>query len=270
MKSSIPVTRIQSFKDADYSKPFVIEGAMRDWPASEKWTWEYFKEHYGNKPLFVFRSDDDLNVRKTHSTMSMRKYVDYILSTDDEHPYYLVDYFVYQNMPELINDFTTPKEFESWFNKLPYKMMPKFLSLYIGPEKSMSQLHFDIMNTVAWNACFIGTKEWYFYPPDETDNLYNSQVNVFSPDHEKFPRFANAKGYHLTQKAGDLVYTPPGWWHTVRNLEPSIALTDNFVNGLNIKRFCTHFFPAAKHLLTRTWKRRATPRNREKHVVSES
>jgi hypothetical protein len=264
MNQSTPIARIHSFEEADYSKPFVIEGVTNHWPAFEKWTWDFFKEQYGDKSLFVFRADGGLNLRKTHSVMGMREYVDYILNTADEHPFYLVDYFVHQNMPELLNDFTIPKEFKSWFDRLPHKVKPKFLSLYIGPEKSMSQLHFDIMNTVAWNACFAGTKKWYFYPPSEADNIYYSEVNVFNPDYEKFPKFANAKGYHLTQKAGDLVYTPPGWWHTVQNLEPSIALTDNFVNHLNIKRFFTHFFPATKHLLMRTWKRRATPRNQEK------
>lgn len=263
-----PVARIQSFANADYSKPFVIEGVVNQWLAMEKWTWDFFKEKFGSKQLVVFRADGSLNARKNHTQMSLREYIDYLLTTHDENPYYLVDWFVYQNLPEIVDDFTTPKAFKSWFNKLPYKLMPKFLSLYIGPKNSMSQLHFDIMNTIAWNACFVGTKEWYFYPPSETKFLYNSEINVFDPDHERFPRFAKAKGFHLLQKPGDLVYTPPGWWHTVRNLEPSIALTDNFVNQHNINRFVTHFLPAAKHLLVRTWKRRATPRNREGQIVA--
>ena len=32
----------------------------------------------------------------------------------------------------------------------------------------------------------------------------------------------------LEQRAGDLVYTPAGWWHSVLNLEESMALTRHF------------------------------------------
>ena len=131
----------------------------------------------------------------------------------------------------------------------------------------MSQLHVDIMSTVAWNACFVGTKEWYFFDPKDKKYLYHSEVNAFMPDDEKFPEFKKATPYHIIQKPGDLIYTPSGWWHTVRNLEPSIALTDNFVNQHNIKRFVTNFLPALNHLLVRTWKRKATPRNRNVEII---
>jgi hypothetical protein len=35
---------------------------------------------------------------------------------------------------------------------------------------------------------------------------------------------------------GDLVFIPSGWWHSVINLEESIAVTQNFVSRRNLKK----------------------------------
>ena len=35
-------------------------------------------------------------------------------------------------------------------------------------------------------------------------------------------------------RAGELIYVPTGWWHAVINLEPSIAITQNFVDRHNL------------------------------------
>jgi ribosomal protein L16 Arg81 hydroxylase len=37
------------------------------------------------------------------------------------------------------------------------------------------------------------------------------------------------------QEPGDIVFIPSGWWHQVRNEEPGIAVTENFVNATNAK-----------------------------------
>ena len=40
----------------------------------------------------------------------------------------------------------------------------------------------------------------------------------------------------VTQHAGDLVFVPAGWWHLVLNLTDTLAVTQNYVNHVNLVR----------------------------------
>jgi hypothetical protein len=86
-----------------------------------------------------------------------------------------------------------------------------------------------------------GRKQYFVYPPDQTPYMYPvendpniSQINsVVTPDLEKFPLFPKARGTNFTLDAGELLFVPSGWWHTVRMLTPSITLSVNSANRSN-------------------------------------
>lgn len=51
----------------------------------------------------------------------------------------------------------------------------------------------------------------------------------------------------VIQEAGDLLYVPSGWWHSVLNLELSVAVTHNFVDDYNLKNVWEFFVGSASY-----------------------
>ncbi|MFA6037035.1 MAG: cupin-like domain-containing protein [Legionellales bacterium] len=230
--------------------PFLLKGGVADTVAMQKWDWDFFANTYGDREIIVYRTSN----RNKFQKMSFKSYIDYIQTTKDNDPLYLLDWFIDKNCPELHKDYAVPSYFDSWIDN--FVDISKFLSFYIGPKNSASKLHIDILSTSAWNAVFRGQKLWVFYPPEQSALIYNGKVNPFKPDYEKYPLYKQAQGVYAIQGAGDLIFTPSNWWHGVYNMENTISLTDNFINQSNIKQFIKSFIPSTIHLIKRTWKRR--------------
>jgi len=51
-------------------------------------------------------------------------------------------------------------------------------------------------------------------------------------------------------KAGEMIFVPSTWWHTVLNLEESIAITQNFCNSHNISKVLKFFEMKGKQKLS--------------------
>ena len=66
------------------------------------------------------------------------------------------------------------------------------------------------------------------FSPDDFRALYpfpvhhpcdrQSRVDLYHPDLERFPRFAEAKPVHAVLEPGELLYIPQYWWHHIENL----------------------------------------------------
>jgi hypothetical protein len=111
--------------------------------------------------------------------------------------------------------------------------------LIVGPTRSGSTFHKDPNGTSAWNAVIQGSKYWIMFPPTaKVPGVYVSRDSseVTSPLSIaewllEFHTEARMQPGCIEGicKAGEILHVPSGWWHLVVNLEPGIALTQNFI-----------------------------------------
>lgn len=212
-------------------KPVVLTGLMQDWEAARLWNFEYFKRRHGDVTIAARCSDD----YERTITMPLAAYID-SLGNPHMH-FYLKDWVFEDDIPDLLAQYRVPRHFVNWTRRLPDKWQPKWRWLYIGPASSASHLHVDFLLTSAWNALFVGSKRWLVYSPDQAQHMYRGAVDAFCPDLGRFPLFTHARGHMHVQRPGEIMYMPATWWHAVRNEEPSLALSENFINAVNAKYF---------------------------------
>jgi lysine-specific demethylase 8 len=148
------------------------------------------------------------------------------LADDSEHEEgvpYLAYFDIFKTFPGLRKDV----DFSFWKGRFTFPVG------WIGPAGTYTGLHYDIAPNLF--AQFYGEKEFTLYPPEQTPFLYPatkydigsvlSEVDARSPDMSAHPLFAHANGVKVRVEAGQVLYTPAGWWHDVLGLETSISIS---------------------------------------------
>ena len=117
--------------------------------------------------------------------------------------------------------------------------------LIVGPRQSGSTFHKDPNATSAWNAVIRGSKYWIMFPQSITPPgvfMSEDQSEVTSPlsiaewlltFHEEARQTPGCMEGICGE--GEVLHVPSGWWHLVVNLEPAIAVTQNFVPKAHLR-----------------------------------
>lgn len=114
-------------------------------------------------------------------------------------------------------------------NKLELGDRDYINSVWLG-NRSVIAPHFDFPSNIACVLC--GRRRFTLFPPEHYENLYVgpfdfnpsgqpiSMVDIKAPDYDAFPKYkkaeADARVYEL--EAGDAIYIPSMWWHSVEAL----------------------------------------------------
>lgn len=211
-------------KYLDKNVPCIITDVVKNWEAS-KWSFESFLKT-NNK----YQAEE--------ATLSFDQYYQYMNSCNEESPLYLFD----SNISHL-QQYKVPEYFKSdLFSLLPNR--PDYRWLIVGPKRSGSTFHLDPNSTSAWNAVIKGSKKWILFPPGVTPpGVFPSEDGgeVTTPLSivEWFINYYNQidkqmKCLECVVNEGEMIFIPNRWWHSVINLEDTIALTQNFVNEENL------------------------------------
>jgi hypothetical protein len=245
-------------------KPVIITGALEHWAATRKWTFDFFRDHYGDLPL-------EIDGRK----LSMAQLIEEVIaSTPDAPAPYLRNHLV-KNLPKGLQADIAPMPSCTRPNWLEHPLISAhtsltYVELYIGGRGArFPVLHYDGLHTHAFLMQIQGVKEYIGFAPDQTPYMYirssagQSDVSQISEqpniseindienwDASRFALFGKAKGVRFTLHPGETLFMPAGWWHTARILSPSITISINGANAANWsdfrKDFCRYHMAGRK------------------------
>lgn len=229
---------VEDFTSTWVNAPFILTRPVREWPIYQSWNLSSLLEKYAE---VAFRAES--------VDWPLRTYLDYMNDTHDESPLYLFDRAFAEKMnlkvttnPEPQADYWPPTCFGFDAFTLLGEQRPDHRWLIVGPARSGSTFHKDPNATSAWNAVITGSKYWIMFPsssslpPPPGVFVSEDQSEVTSP-------LSIAEwllGFHAEARKtpgckegicrdGEVLYVPSGWYHLVLNLEPSTAVTQNFV-----------------------------------------
>ena len=196
-----------------------------------------------NKKYYNSQSTDDMEMRDY-----INYWIEYIKSNySDTMPLlYLKDWHCRKLFP---NDpiYDVPQYFASdWLNEY-YLANPElnddYRFVYMGPKGTWTPLHADVFSSYSWSANIVGKKRWLLFPPRQEDFLrdihgqliYDATSDELN-DYTKYKTYdkRTIKYIDIIQKEGEIIFIPSGWHHQVWNVEDTISINHNWINGCNV------------------------------------
>jgi len=207
-------------------KPVVLERAIEDWPAFNKWNLDYIKKVAGDKtvPLYDDRPvqhKDGFN--EPHAKMKMADYIDLLKKKPTKYRIFLWN--ILKEVPDLQKDY--------FFPDFGLKLLKGLPMLFFGGKDSYTFMHYDIDLANIFHFHFDGEKEVVLFPQTETKNLYkvphslitHESIDFSNPDYERWPALKQANGYKTTLSHGEVLYMPEGYWHYMKYHTPGFSMS---------------------------------------------
>ncbi|EIE20714.1 Clavaminate synthase-like protein [Coccomyxa subellipsoidea C-169] len=244
-------------------------GVTEGWQACQDWetadggvNLQFLSEKFGDARIWATASastSDGYGGGQRHD-MTVAEYVDWWLRHKQGHEeqlLYLKDWHFAYVLPEYFRD--------DWLNEY-YDMRQTshqaastgngthsqenivtsdYRFVYLGPKGTTTALHADVLRSFSWSVNVCGRKRWRLLPPQHTHLLYDRFGREMAPDFETdgcraqhFPNLAAARRHviEVDQGVGEAIFVPSGWHHTVTNLEDTLSINHNWLNGFNLHR----------------------------------
>jgi len=198
------------------SKPVVITGALKDWPAMKKWTNEFLTKRFGTKMVRVafapygeyegcekahnfdnfkeFKLPDAIKsqlsfpdlvvVRPAFLEISFSDFMEILQSSNNSD---VSAYLEYSSIPSLL------PELQQDINEMPFvldELKRRHLNIWLSNGNTLGKLHFDPFDNF---LCQIsGKKQLLIYEPHDNANLYEAHIQEaslsYSPTTKRFRR----------------------------------------------------------------------------------
>jgi hypothetical protein len=217
----------------DTKRPLIIKDLAKQWPAYNKWNWNYFKSIVGDKKVALYnnvKSDAYTPINTADDYKTFGEYIDMISRGPAGWRIFLFN--IFQHAPQLTEDFSWPEHLMKGFVK-------KFPMLFVGGASSITHMHFDIDLSHILHTQFVGRKRVLLFPYEEQYKLYRKPFEVLSLadfsnyydnrnrklNLDDFPALKYAKGYEVIMEHGDTLFMPAGYWHHMEYLDSGFAMS---------------------------------------------
>lgn len=214
------------------STPVIFKNAAADWPCVQTWSYDFFKNNYGDKELSL---NDNVGLvdRKNpqqYETMTFADYIDELKQGSNK----------YLKFSRVMDDDSTLKgDFDlNWLRKFqPASSFGEQFLMFMGGKETLTPVHSGFAHTVFIQIT--GKKRWILWAPNERiffdpraeRRAYNySNVDPHRTDEPEFPLFKYAKRFEITLEPGDILWFPSHLWHQVENEIGGISVAYKFVN----------------------------------------
>jgi len=220
--------------------PLVFKNAAKVWKANGLFTPQWFKENY-----------PDRTTECRGKSYKMWEIIDLVETSTEEHPApYPFIFNIPEQLPELM-PFIQPLDLNyaspNWLKNKMFNVgkWGGATELFIGgPGGKFPYLHLDYYHLNAWITQLYGEKQFTVFPREQEDLLYprqddpwRSELNIFEPDFEKFPKYKDATPINFVVGPGETLFIPFGTWHTAYSLTPTISVAFDTLNSKNHKEF---------------------------------
>jgi hypothetical protein len=227
--------RPEDFRDQYYTqmKPLVITNLSKQWPAYQKWNWDFFKSIVGNVKVGLYnniKSDAYTPINTADDYMKFGDYIDMVRKGPAEWRIFLFN--IFEHAPQITADFEWPEDLMKGFVK-------RYPMLFVGGKGSITHMHFDIDLSHIMHTQFGGRKRVLLFPFEEQHKLYRKPWEVLSfvnfehyfdncnnkLEIDRFPALKLAKGYEVILDHGDTLFMPAGYWHHMEYLDSGFAMS---------------------------------------------
>ncbi|XP_072905021.1 2-oxoglutarate and iron-dependent oxygenase JMJD4 [Hemitrygon akajei] len=227
-----------------------------DWGSRQQWVkgdgspdFEHLLKHFGDSIVPVANCDvKEYNANPKHN-IPLRDYFSY-WREHRESSYssprgclYMKDWHMHRDFPNH-GVYNTPNFFQSdWLNEYWDTIkLDDYRFIYMGPKGSWTPFHADVFRSYSWSANICGRKKWLLFTPGQEEHLRDCSGNLVydaqSPilqDKNLYPNYSQCcQPIEVVQEAGEVIFIPSGWHHQVYNLEDTISINHNWLNGCNI------------------------------------
>jgi hypothetical protein len=208
-------------------KPLIIRKATQNWPALQKWTFNYLKETVGDHTVPLYdssKADPSKPINAAAAEMKFGDYIDLIQTQPTDLRIFLFDPIKYA--PKLLDDYRSPTDLMGGF-------LDKYPNMFFGGKGSVTFLHYDIDLAHIFHTHFNGRKHVILFDNKWSERLYKipfatyalEDYDIENPDFKKFPALDGIEGKEAILEHGDTLFMPTGYWHWMKYLDGSFSIS---------------------------------------------